>query len=258
MSSTLIIDALNLPAGARVDQRVPKKLLLEQGAPTTSDKRQIQDGIEEAIWIAALKPVNIGVPAFKDNVREYLEIDVLSISLRNKARPPRIIELIHRAIPYPVLLITTHIEAVNLSLAHKRWSQGEAGKVVIEGVRSTTPFRPEQATEEERRFLASLALSRLPGTNMFTLYQGWLDCVSALEAARITTVFTMPKAAGRSAALREGLDKYDQIQREIVSLRAQAKKERQVNRLVGLNLRIKDLESEMAITKEKLLMGDGQ
>ena len=258
MSSTLIIDALNLPVGARVDQRVPKKLLLEQGAPTTSDKRQIQDGIEEVVWIAALKPINIGVPAFKDNVREYLEIDVINISLRNKAKPTRLIELVHRAIPYPVLLITTHIEAVNFSLAHKRWSQGEAGKVVIEEVRRTAPFQPDIATAEEKLFLASLALSRRPGTNMFALYQGWFDCVSALEAARITTVFTMPNSAGRSSALREGLDKHDQIQRDIIALRTQAKKAKQINRRVELNLEIKRLESESAIIKEKLRMGVAQ
>ena len=58
------IAALELPSGCRVDQRVPKKLLTEQGAPTAADKRLIQDGVEEVIWVAALKPVNIGVPAF--------------------------------------------------------------------------------------------------------------------------------------------------------------------------------------------------
>ncbi len=34
-------------ASARVDQRVPKKLLVENGAPTAADKRSIKDGIEE-------------------------------------------------------------------------------------------------------------------------------------------------------------------------------------------------------------------
>ena len=42
-----IIAALDLPGSCRVDQRVPKKLLVENGAPTAGDKRQINDGIEE-------------------------------------------------------------------------------------------------------------------------------------------------------------------------------------------------------------------
>src|ERR1035441_10112431 len=134
MSLDLVINALALPADARVDQRVPKKLLTEQGAPTAADKRQIQDGIEEMIRVAALKPTNIAVPAFRDDVREYLEIAVLAVTLRSAAKPSRLIELIHRAIPYPLVLVVAHGGAVSLSLAHKRWSQGETGKVVIEDV----------------------------------------------------------------------------------------------------------------------------
>ena len=37
-------------------------------------------------------------------------------------------------------------DAVSLSLAHKRWSQGEAGKVVIEDVRRTVQLRPGYAS----------------------------------------------------------------------------------------------------------------
>jgi hypothetical protein len=40
------LTALALPPEARVDQRVPKKMLLEQGAPTAADKRLIQDGLD--------------------------------------------------------------------------------------------------------------------------------------------------------------------------------------------------------------------
>ncbi len=162
MSFAPVIDALAIPDEARVDQRVPKKLLLEQGAPTAADKRQIQDGIEEMIWVAALKPTNIGVPAFQDDVREYLEIAVLTVALRSAAKPPRLIELIHRAIPYPLVLVAEHGDAVNLSLAHKRWSQGEAGKVVIEDVRAQSALNPDTPSAEEASFLASLAVSRLP------------------------------------------------------------------------------------------------
>lgn len=167
MRLALVIDALGIPPGAIVEQRVPKKLLLDHGAPTAADKRQIQDGIEEIVWMAALKPTNIGVPAFEDLVRQYLEIAVLTVELRPAARPTRLIELIHRAIPYPLVLITEHSESVFLSLAHKRWSQGEAGKVVIDEVRQTA-FNPDAPSAQEAAFLASLAVSRLPSQDLYT------------------------------------------------------------------------------------------
>jgi hypothetical protein len=252
MNFALVINALSLPPDARVDQRVPKKLLLEQGAPTVTDKRHIQDGIEEIVWIAALKPTNIGVAAFRDEVREYLEIAVLTVTLRAAAKPTRLTELIHRAIPYPVVLVAAHRDTISFSLAHKRWSQGEKGKVVIEDVRRTAPFQPDAPTVEESSFLASLVLSGLPRRDLFTLYQGWLDRVAALEAAQITGSFAAPDSADRSSALRDGLDTYARLQREVALLRARAEKEKQINRRVELNLEIKRLEAELATTTKAL------
>ena len=122
MTSALVLTALAIPNDALVDQRVPKKLLLEQCLPTSADKRQIQDGIEEIIWVAALKPTNIGVPSFRDDVREYLEISIVTVTLRATAKLQRVVELVHRTIPYPVFLIATHDRTLNLSVAHKRLS----------------------------------------------------------------------------------------------------------------------------------------
>lgn len=252
MSVALVIDALALPPDARVDQRVPKKLLMEQGAPTAADKRQIQDGIEDIYWIAALKPTNIGVPTFRDDVREYLEISVLTATLRTAAKATRLIELIHRAIPYPVVLLAAQGNTVTLSLAHKRRSQGQAGEVVIDDVRRTTPLNLDTPAAEETLFLASLPISGLPNRDLFTLYQGWVDRVAALDAVRITGTFVPPESAERAASLREGLDEHARLQRDLAALRAQAKKEKQVNRLVELNLEIKRLEARVAATAKAL------
>ena len=252
MNFAPIINALALPPDARVDHRVPKKLLTEQGAPTAADKRQIQDGIEELLWVAALKPTNIAVPAFRDEVREYLEIAVLTATLRAGAKPSRLIELIHRAIPYPLVLVAVHGDTVSLSLAHKRWSQGERGKVVIEDVHRTAPFRPDTPTAEEAPFLASLAVSSLPTRDLFALYQGWLDRVAALEASQITGTFAPPDSADRASALREGLDTHARLQRDLAVLRAQAKKEKQFNRRVELNLEIKRLAAKLAALSQSL------
>lgn len=247
-----IIDALALPAEARVDHRVPKKLLLEQGAPTAADKRKIQDGVEEMYWVAALKPTTIGVPAFRDDVREYLEIAVLTAMLRAEAKESRLVELIHRAIPYPLLLVAAHKDVVSVSLAHKRWSQGETGKVVIEDVRRTAPFRPGAPTAQEAAFLATLAVSAMPATHLFALYQGWLDRVAALEAARITGAYAPADTTERASARRDGLDTHARLLRELSSLRTQAKREKQINRRVDLNLEIKRLEAELHATEKTL------
>ncbi len=248
-----VIDALKLPQDSRVDQRVPKKLLLEQGAPTAADKRQIQDGIEEIHWIAALKPINIGVPVYRDAIREYLEIAVLTVVFRQSAKPARLIELIHRAIPYPVLLLSSQNDLLTLSLAHKRWSQGESGKVVIEELHKTAAFKADKLGEPETQFLASLAVSTLTAVDLFMLYQAWIDLLSALAAASLSGGFTLPISMRQAAQWRAALCNYTRILAELTALRNRAGKEKQLNRRVELNLQIKKLEAELAEITTTLL-----
>jgi hypothetical protein len=251
MSTTLIqsvIDALALPEQARVDQRVPKKLLLEQGAPTTADKRALQDGIEEVQWVATLKPDTIAVPAYRDDVREYLEVPILVAVLRPNAKSARLQELIHRAIPYPLVLLTAQDGATNISLAHKRQSLGDATKTVLDGdllaQRLDEPLDPSFAT--------ALTTSSLPATNLYALYEGLVVRLQALAASCLTGAYTLPQSPAAAAARATALADRERILREIAGLRAKAAKETQINRRVDLNLAIKRLEAELSTAMTKL------
>ncbi len=252
MNEAEVIAALDMPASARVDQRVPKKLLVENGAPTTADKRRIKDGIEDVFWLAALKPTTIGVPEFRDDTREYLEVAVLRATLRATAESTRLAELIHRAIPYPVLLITTQGGALNISLAHKRRSQSEAGATVLDGVLVVAnPVAPHNA-DLGAAFLRDMAISRQPRADLFALYQGWLDTVVTLLAAAVTGTFTVASSPELAAARRTALAECVRLEVQIASLRAAATKECQVARQVELNLDIKCLEAQYSVARAKL------
>ena len=120
-----------------------------------------------------LRATNIGVPEYRDAVREYLEIAVLTVALRPAAKPPRLVELIHRANPYPVVLVAEHGDTVGLSLAHKRWSQGEAGKTVLDGEVVSAAWHHDEHERHESEFLASVGLARQQRANLYTVYQGW-------------------------------------------------------------------------------------
>ena len=252
-----VLDALALPADARVEQRIPKKLLVEQGAPTAADKRQIQDGIEELQWVAALKPTNIGVPVFRDAEREYLEVAVLTAAFRQNAKVARLTELIHRAIPYPVLLVSSFLDgdtaSISVSAAHKRFAQNEAGKFVVDEVLTTNPIALDAVpSATAQAFLDTLALSRLPTRDLFAFYQGWIDGIVGFAAASITGRFTLPESPEQTRRMRESIAKHSQILDELAALRTLAVKEKQMNRLVELNLNIKRLESQLAANQSTL------
>jgi hypothetical protein len=251
MKGADLIAALKLPAGARVDQRVPKKLLLER-APTAADKRRITDGIDEVHWIAALKPTTVGVPLYRDDAREYLEIAVLSTGLRTEGNASRLVELIHRAIPYPVVLVAEQGERLSLSLAHKRWSQGEAAATVLDGEVVSVDIAAIANGDSVQAFRSALALTCQPRAHLFALYQGWMDALIALLAARLTGVFKPAESPAKAAARQRALCEYARLDAEITRLRAAAAKERQVARQVELNLELKRVERERAAALEKL------
>lgn len=268
-----LLDALRLPVSCRVDQRVPKKMLAEHGAPTAADRRLLIDGIEELQWIAALKPGTVAIPEHRADGREYLEVAVLVVQVRathgKASQQLRLAELVHRAVPYPVVLIQS-LAAANvplpedrvppaaaslaISLIHKRAAQNEAGKVVVDGelVRSELVDATGRVAPQAGALLEALALDRQPHQDLMALYQGWMDCLTAAEAARITGNFRLPRDPSATAAQREALRLCQQLEQEAARLRSQAAKERQISKQVDLNLALQRLQADLNAARAQL------
>lgn len=252
MNTAEVIAALDLPASAQVERRVPKKLLLENGAPTVADKRHINDGVEELFWVAALKPTTIGVPEYRDAEREYLEIAVLRFTLRAGAKATRLVELVHRAVPYPLLLLTEHSGQMIFSAAHKRWAQNEAEKTVLDGDVLAAEWENGSEASHVADFCKALALARQPHATMRALYQGWVDALIAFKAARLTGSFKPAADSEQATARREALQECARLETEMARLRAAAGKEKQMARRVELNLELKRIEAAMAAARKRL------
>jgi len=249
MSPERLLDVLAFPENCLVDQRVPKTVLTAQAATGAADKRLIKQEIEALFWIAALKPDTIGVAAYKDDLREYLEIAVIHVVFRQAVRTGRLIELIHRAIPYPVLLIVESSSETSLSMAHKRWAQNERDRTVLEEDFPQTVPVTDKALGV---FFDRLALSTLPQTHMLALYSGWLDVLTALEAFYVTGRFKVAEALDEIPGRRAALHQIKEIELKISRIRKRAAKENQMSRLVELNMELKQLQKTRQALLEKI------
>ncbi len=242
LTSGDLIAALDLPDAALINQRVAKKLLLENASPTAADRKLIQNAVEEITWVAALKPTSIGVPEYRDEQRSYLEVAVLATRLRETGKVRRLAELIHRAIPYPVMLVFSDGNELMLSLAHIRCALNEVDETVLDG----EPIR-EQLSDEQSGFsdfLQALSLRRQPRTNLRALYQGWIDTLTAWQVRSITGCFVVSSTAAHAAERRAALHRCQEIDDEVSRLRLVAKKEKQMARQVTINLNIQALLAE--------------
>ncbi|MBS0455612.1 MAG: DUF4391 domain-containing protein [Proteobacteria bacterium] len=250
-----IVASLALPASCTVDQRLPKKMLAEHGGTTAADRRLLTDGIEEAHWLAVIKPATAAIPIWREEeTREYLELAVLSVVVRaNHPQPTqlqRLAELIHRAVPYPVLLIVSSPESVVISLSHKRAAQNEAGRTVLDGALVSLQINSE--TPAPAGLLEALALGRQPQRDLMALYQGWMDTLVAAQVARVTGHFSVGAPPEQTAMRRVTLLEHQRLEVEAARLRALAAKETQIAKRVEQNLSLQRLQAELAAVRARL------
>ena len=253
-----LAQALALPASAYVGQRIAKTLLIEQIAnlpgSTAADKRLVNQLLAEMHWLAALKPATCGLAVWQTDTHDYLEIAVLHAVLMGSplaAQAARLIELIHRTIPYPVVLIVSQPGAdgsgnvEQLSLAHKRLSVGSSSAMVL-GQTITTESIAASAriTGATGQFMHYLAFNQAANTaigpfhDLYARYSDWLHAAEALGAAVYTGQFTVSTTAPDAARRRNALAAYDQLGQQLTSLRAQARKESQLGQRAALNIQI--------------------
>src|SRR6187402_2769475 len=122
--------ALALPPGPP-PRRVPKASLADN-VPTAADKRLIDGKLARLEWVAAINPATAGIATATVAGLEVSTINLLAGRTRGPM-PPRLAEIIHRAIPQPVILIygeEADDAPAALSLAPKRAAEREAGRVV--------------------------------------------------------------------------------------------------------------------------------
>lgn len=111
-----------IPDNCRLGKRVFKKLFHENAKLGATDKKAFREDIDVITWAYTLKPSTIPIRAYEDDRREYHEVAILQADLKTLNRTSRIAEIIHRAIPYPLLIVLSYKTAGALSLAHKRFS----------------------------------------------------------------------------------------------------------------------------------------
>ena len=235
-------DFLKIPDSCFIDNTIYKKLFYENADLSTSDKSLFTDTINKITWLYCLKSETINIPAYKDEVRDYPEIEVIEVLVHKDYKLKRIAEIIMRTIPYPMVLIFKLEDKRQFYVAHQRTSQSDSSKNTIE------EFIATDWLDSDSALFAKLDIRQMRFTNFYALYSDMVDAISIYNLSAIMA--TDEKITGAEA--RELSAQIEEIEQEITSLRSKLKKESQFNRKMELNIKIKRLEDN----KNKLLGGD--
>jgi len=243
-------EGLGFPEASLLDKRIFKRMVLEHGELTASDKKPLSDDVTRLTWKYTLKASTVQVLPYEDHEREYREVAVVEVLLASRTRAARISEVIQRAIPYPVLLVLVEGSGLALSVAHKRFSLAEKIRIVAEGF-LLSPWTEEPISDVDRAFCEALAYRNLSLVDFHALYRSIADAVLGRCCADLTGRFTTgDDTTGTDRRAR--LDEYDTLGREITSLRATLRSEERFAEKVDLNTRIKGIEARQAAIRASL------
>ncbi len=96
----------------------------------------------------------------------------------------------------------------------------------------------------QQQFLEALPLHKQARTNLYALYQGWIDTLGAWEAVAVSGCFVPSVSPEHAAQRRSALQRCRELDASLSQLRSKAAKEKQMARQVAANLEIKALLAE--------------
>ncbi|MYS05811.1 DUF4391 domain-containing protein [Streptomyces sp. SID6041] len=250
-----MIDALGLPADCAVDVRVPKSQVQAHADFSAADRRLVQDGIETLRWAAAVRPDAVGIPAHtaEGGSRRIPELHIMTLEARPGGKLTRLEELVHRVVPYPILLVSDQGDGPRVSAATKRMSNARADTVTLDAppVTALLVEAPASATEA---FLHALQLDRQPRGHLGMVYEGWLACTVALRVALVTREFALAASPPAVRAQLAALTESSLLEAELKKLLVQIKREKQLPRRIELQDQIKAKRAALSVAHDMLRM----
>jgi hypothetical protein len=225
---------LGLAASRHQPGRIPKKALIAQAASQTTDAALITRTVTNASVEAVLRAENVKIPAYADEHRRIDDIAVVRIVLSEAASSgdvTRLVELVHRSMPRPVILFLDSPRLGNLlslALTHINLSDPERATSVIDSsvVVPLTDVVP-----------GALRLDRLNRRDLWTLYRD-LVRVAAADGQPGSTALSTEQALelrGRLAALES----------ELAGVTRDAKREKSQAGRINLNIRARSLRQQI-------------
>lgn len=237
---------LGLPEKALLQARIYKKQLLDNADLIISDRKLINDDIETIEWRYTLKPATVAIPKYEDAEREYIEIALLHITLKANTHVKRLIEVVQRAIPYPLIVVFEHADSLLISLADKRINRSDSTKLTVEQFYESGWLNSLAAQSEARaQFGSSLGFTQLAQLDLYAFYQSIITRFNALEAAKHTGKFTLTADVEADKLRQEYLQSLKLLDLQLRCIKAQVRNEAQFNLQLEGNVQIKKLKEQI-------------
>ncbi len=212
---------LQFPDSSYLAKRIPKDIFYKQVDMSADVKRVFVDGIDSILWRNKLSHDTLNIASG----RRVIEIEVFEIALKQKAFDNKVIELIEKAIPKHIVFILTYGDEAMLLVNYKEENEAKRGK-----------FKVIETYHSEWLPLCDVSLN-VEGLNMDQVYDSFVRQVASGKLS-----MNVEEDIQESVMKAKELEK---LNKQIASLEAKKRKEKQFNKQLTISSRIKELKKKL-------------
>ena len=232
METKDIIKWWKFPSATIINRNLPKTQIYPH-MKNTADKQFLQDSVQSIYMLASLKTDNTLIAVYEDDKELYQEIQFLDVKTKDKGDSTKIYKMLAHLLPYPLVILAD--EPDSFTIYTGRFEKLSTGFLKLVNVYPSSVYQDENLEE----VLQQISLIDLPRQNLKTFYDGLRD-----EIATATAKSQYGEAVGNITG--EEKDQLDALKKQIEDLRGQIKKERQLNRKINMQMKLKKLKDELS------------
>lgn len=232
METKDIIKWWKFPSATIINRNLPKTQIYPH-MKNAADKQFLQDSVQSIYMLASLKTDNTHIAVYEDDKELYQEIQFLYVKTKDKGDSTKIYKMLAHLLPYPLVILAD--EPDSFTIYTGRFEKLSTGFLKLVNVYPSSVYQDENLEE----VLQQISLIDLPRQNLKTFYDGLRD-----EIATATAKSQYGEAVGNITG--EEKDQLDALKKQIEDLRGQIKKERQLNRKIDMQMKLKKLKDELS------------
>ena len=243
---------LNLDRVNYLGRRLDKKMFYDNGDFSKEDKKIFIDYIDRIEMSYLINSTNLNIQPFINDEYYYKAIAYLKITLKQDGKLEKISKIINNTIPNPIVIIYELENKYKISTAIKRLSKSEKDKTVIEEIRSTPWLDINNLKDNEKIFIESISLNKLPYTNLFDFYKVMNDKIYIFEKSLEYGEYKDINNKEELRLNKEISEKIEKLEADLKKTIIKLKRENQFAKKMELNVKATELQKEIDELKNSL------
>ena len=247
-----MFELLGLDKVKYLGRKLDKKMFYDNGDLSKEDKRIFIDYIDRIEMSYVLNSSTINIAPFVNEEYYYEAIVYLKVKLKQKDKIDKISKIINNNIPNPLVIIYEFDKQYSISTAIKRLSKTEKNKTVVEESNTTNWLDISSLSENDKKFIESISLGKIPYTNLFDFYKTINNKIYMFNMSDKIGEYEDISDKKTLEESKQISEKIERLEVELKKTLSKIKRESQFNKKMELNVKAVEINKKIEKLTGKL------